>query len=803
MTTYYGIKDGEEYKPWLWSLSSAQYAGKHGLTRRDGLAKCNGTAVYARDFQMAGALCAKSMEAPYAHAKILSMDTARAATVPGVRKIIKYDDPPIGVASFDGQRYPGALPTLPSENWWAGEICGAIVVADNEMACDEALKILYQDTEWEKLPFHLDCERALASDAAVIYPDLLKNNIYDEEIEEYGDVDSALQSSPNTIDVVIRQTADSAAVVQGACDFVKYLHDDEIEYWGNHETHFLFTSYTPVFLPWIKRVTGHGFVNAGVFGHVWGGLANHLMAARAAKETNGRPVKHLFDSAFYWLGDEVGTYKATIGYKDNGEVTAVKYHHINTGALADQLTQIRQSCKCENIYSKKTFPCQNLGAYHCYRHGANMVLTHVETFNQVANELKMDPTQVALINDGSLGHDMAWITENIKKVQGFDASRDSLKECLAIGKEAIGWDTKWHQPGIKKLENGSYHGIGFVWSHTWYHRPNDSNEPDDLKNRLPWGPLGLAVDAFGKVIVLGDNVEQGVNRDTTYASIIADEMGMKLEDVAFKFANEPAEQRTPFDFHSHADSRGMTTNSTMLGRLGKKAKDMVLSFAMQPRVIAGGWGGITPGNYPPLFPNKQPEELDIKDSVIYEIANPANQATVADLAAVFHTKMFVWDMVPDIDPELQTFSMGRQCHFMEVEVDPETGKVKVEKLVIVNDAGRLISPETYAGQQYGGAYMGFGRSTFEEVIFDPTDGVRLNDDLISYPVPVMNDIEGPIVCHQIETGLGYAAYGMIGVGENIGACVANLSRYAVHNAIGKWVDLCTSPKKILEALGKG
>lgn len=751
---------------------------------------------------MAGVLCAKSMEAPYAHARITSMDTTRAAAVPGVRKIIKWDDPPIGVASFDGQRYPGPMPTLPSENWWAGQVCGAIVIADNELACDDALKLLLQDTKWQRLPFHLDWDKALESNAEVLYPDMLKDNVFDEEIEEYGDVDSALKSSPNTLDVVIKQTPDTAAVVQGACDIVRYLHDDEIEYWGNHETHFLFPAYTPVFLPWIKRVTGHGFVNAGVFGHVWGGLASHLMAVRAAKETNGRPVRHTFDSAFYWLGDEFGTTKVAIGYKDNGEVIAVKCNHINAGALADQLTQIRQSCKCENIYSKKTFPCQNLGAYHCYRHGANMVLTLVEVFNRVADALGMDPTEVALINDGSLGHDMAWITENIKKRQGFDASRDSLKECLAVGKQAIGWSSNWHKPGTKKLDNGCYHGIGFVWSNTWYHRPNDSTEPDDLKNRLPWGPLGLAVEASGQVLVLGHNVEMGVNRDTTYAAILADEIGMKLDDVAFKFTNEPTEQRTPFEFHSHGDSRGMTTNSTMLGRLGRKAKEMILSFAVQPRLVAGGWG-VTPGNYPPLFPDKRPEELDIKDSMVFEIANPTNKFPVADIAAVFNTKMFIWDMAPDIDSSVETFSMGRQCHFMEVEVDPDTGKVKVNKLVMVNDAGKLISPETYAGQQYGGAYMGFGRSTFEEVIFDPSDGVRLNDDLINYPVPVMNDIEGPIECHQIETGLGYAAYGMFGVGENIGACVANLSRYAVHNAIGKWVDLCTSPKKILEALGKG
>jgi CO/xanthine dehydrogenase Mo-binding subunit len=97
--------------------------------------------------------------------------------------------------------------------------------------------------------------------------------------------------------------------------------------------------------------------------------------------------------------------------------------------------------------------------------------------------------------------------------------------------------------------------------------------------------------------------------------------------------------------------------------------------------------------------------------------------------------------------------------------------------------------------------MGIGRSNQEEVIWDPLEGVKLTDDLINYPIALMNDCEA-MECYQIETGLNYCAYGASGIGESGGANVCNLTRYAVHNAIGKWVDLKTKPDKILKALGK-
>jgi len=134
-------------------------------------------------------------------------------------------------------------------------------------------------------------------------------------------------------------------------------------------------------------------------------------------------------------------------------------------------------------------------------------------------------------------------------------------------------------------------------------------------------------------------------------------------------------------------------------------------------------------------------------------------------------------------------------------VDTATGMTYVTKIVIVNDVGKILNTDACEGQQYS-VYMGLGSSFREAVYFDPVTGVKLNDNLIGYPVPVMNDF-GLIDAHLIETGLGFGPYGMVGIGESNTACTRPMAGPAIYNAIGKWIDSYPiTPDKVLHALGK-
>lgn len=146
--------------------------------------------------------------------------------------------------------------------------------------------------------------------------------------------------------------------------------------------------------------------------------------------------------------------------------------------------------------------------------------------------------------------------------------------------------------------------------------------------------------------------------------------------------------------------------------------------------------------------------------------------------------------------------MCRQAHFLEVEVDPDTGQVEVTRVVNVNDVGKAISPEGVEAQMYGGTVMGVSRGVSEEMIWDPQTGVLLNGNLLDYKYATILDC-GPIDTPFIETGLGHGPYGASGIGEATATIIPALLGPAVYNAIGRWVDdFPITPDKVLKALGK-
>ncbi len=146
--------------------------------------------------------------------------------------------------------------------------------------------------------------------------------------------------------------------------------------------------------------------------------------------------------------------------------------------------------------------------------------------------------------------------------------------------------------------------------------------------------------------------------------------------------------------------------------------------------------------------------------------------------------------------------MSRQAHFIELEVDTETGEVLVTNLVCVNDLGHIFNRPGAEAQQYGGAIMGLGRSATEEKIYCPSTGVGLNFDNIGYHIGTMNDYP-EVECILNECHLGYSSYGACGIGENTGAALSCITAGAIYNATGKWaLDYPLTPNKILKAPGK-
>ena len=166
----------EEYKPWTWKIPEGFSPVEYSKPRHDAHDKLSGQAVYTRDLDFPGMLYAKILTSPYAHARIVSMDTSKAEALTGVRDILKFDDPDIALENSTGGYCASQynILTLPSTSDFYQHPMGVVVVADSEEICDRALRLI--EIKWEEQPFILDMEESLKPDAPKIMPEVLRLN---------------------------------------------------------------------------------------------------------------------------------------------------------------------------------------------------------------------------------------------------------------------------------------------------------------------------------------------------------------------------------------------------------------------------------------------------------------------------------------------------------------------------------------------------------------------------------------------------------------------------------------------------
>ena len=789
------------------------HVGKHGIRRKDGQEKASGLAKYTMDVHLPGMLYMRFLTSPYPHAEINSMDTSKAEALPGVRAILRYDDPEVQVKEDCGGHGMSIRLPLPRVAHFQGEEVGAAVAADTELIAEQALNVI--EVEWEERPFNLDPEEALKPDSPLTNPEELPEGNLEAQYESgRGDVEKGFAEADRIIEFRTRRYQHTYVSPERPCGVWRW-NGQYPEIWVKHQRpHIIKRAVSSWFggIP-MNKIQLHILYQGATFGGwtQFGWSVGPYYCAAILSRRTLRPVKWIFTRRedFYGGSMDEGVYDFKIGAKKDGTITAVRakavYSNPAWGGQGPAL-HFEECTKIPNVYGKRSIVQTNKGpntAVRCEQLPNCLTLTLV--FDHVAAELGLDPIEVALKNDGVHGHDMAQFNER-KAEMGFSI-RDSLKECVEKGKAAIGWDEKWHPPGTKKLPSGKMHGIAFTWNHEW----EDSAGSGEMAIRIERND--------GTASILGMRCDNGVNAETAYCQVAADELGMRIEDVHYR-----PQIDTGFFTMTPDSSTNMSINGFAVRHAARILKQKILKAATSPRAVTQR------GSYPPFFPEMKPEDLDIKDSVIYCKADPSKRLTLRELVGTagdegplsfyeifgtprnpfseplfahsYHVQVgaYRWDSkgaYKSVRPRLI-----RQAHLLEVEVDTETGEVEVTKVVNVNDVGKVISWETCHGQQYGGTYMGVGRGLTEEIIHDPVTGVMLNGSLLDYKIATMGDI-GPIDTILLETGLGYGPYGLCGIGEDVATVIPALLGPAVYNATGKWIgDYPITPDKVLQALGK-
>ena len=820
------MADSDTFRPWTWRSPEDPTEAGRSMPRQDAYERVSGEAVYTRDVRLPGMLVAKILTSPYAQARIANMDIRQAAALDGVRDMLRYDDPDIAFDNVTGcssaSKYN--ILTLPGTGDFYQHPMGIAVVADSEEICDRALRLI--KIEWEEHPFILDMEESLKPTAPKIMPEVLRldptakePNTVQLEASEIGDVAKGFAEADTIIEYEIKRAINTSAGVEAMVCIAQW-RGDFLDLWLHHQhdmgeilsSESVFSGawdlvgrdeasrpiinpdsrpasrkdYQPPFAHWSKITIAYPFQ-----GSVFGGLSwlaysyNFIrLAIKLAGRANGRPVKLIYDeSNFYCGGDESGNYTCKVGAKKDGTITA--YHWNMVGVRNPAKDKTPECTTIRNVRSTQQWAFTNRGYVESVRHGAPACVPHNVMFDRVAAEFGLDPTEVALKNDGCSGHDWDWVTQ-YQKDNGFP-QRQSLREVISRGKEGIDWNKKWHPPGTKQLPNQKMHGLGFMSINEW---------GAGLAGILAAGYACLIL-RDGKVAIVGMRCDPGVDTESGYRRCVASEMGLKFEDTVIQ---ERRSDNHVYHFAEPGGSYGTISTTPQLILGARQLKQKILQYAVAPR----------PKNAP-FFPGKKSEDLDIRESMVFEKANPDNRKSVAEVANAFWNAepAIAHPVVPDLTgltsegkPDARLYVMSRQAHFIEVEVDTETGEIAVVDLVCVNDVGHAYNPRGAHGQQYGGAYMALGRNVTEEKICCPRTGVGLNYDHIGYHLGTMNDY--PVIqCILNESHQGYSAYGACGIGENVGASLSAILAGAVYNAIGKWVlDFPITTDKVLRALGK-
>ncbi|MDR3148637.1 MAG: molybdopterin-dependent oxidoreductase [Oscillospiraceae bacterium] len=775
--------------------------GKPNLPGLTSYAMATGVAKFGSDFTVPDMLFAKILRSPYAHARVLSIDSAVALAIPGVTDVVKWDDPIFSEVGNDPMA--GTKPSfLLNEAHKEGQEVGAIVIAESEALCEEGLRAL--KIEWEELPFIVDIEKGLDPDFPAIRgqeydesgtygaPTITKEGHpwmvqhYPEDPRKVGNVswstksdgdvakgwseaDFVLEYDVNVHDVVSLLPNPQASVAWWS-EQNMYKHGETLRIEGAVGRRGMIAQMYG--LP-ADNVIQEGLFQGGKYCD-WGLRMSQEITPLLSKKA-GKPVRccNTREENFDMCVNERHAH-IRLGVKKNGLITAVEDSTvIDHGApnSSEMTTYDRDwngyySLKCENIIQRYTIVDSNRSfMYTCGQfvpYSWDMITVGLYL---ISEKLGIDPTEIARLN-----------------LHGPDSQKDtrpvpSFEACLEEGKKLMDW--QWHKAGTKRLPDGRLHGAAFRYQmcprHAFLQYFTKLEYRDGVVHLPTQGPIA---GWFGT---------------ECFTMIAAEELGLNYEDIC-----------VDYDYRAqHTDEAGGSDGVTGHGWIVKECanilKKKILDAAVREAEIEiTRFGPVEMPKPPSPIKGYTADELDIADGKVFVKSDPSrfvpfSSATSETITAEYggNSPKAAWST--EFGRKLDTMNTS----WCEVAVDEETGEVEILKYGVVIDPGKVIRRTSLESQIDQVVYFSQGAQLLEEYILDPETGVKLNANMIDYRKPTTLDV--PVVDKGVlETRAGNGAYGASGIAHNLAN--SHMIVTAIHNAIGVWVDPPATPDRVIKAL---
>jgi xanthine dehydrogenase YagR molybdenum-binding subunit len=711
------------------------------VPRIDAPERVTGRARYTADITRPGMLHAVILRSTIPRGTIRSIDTSVATKMPGVVDMLGPGDAPAGTRLFA------------REILYAGQPVAA-VCADTERAARNAAHAIA--VAYDVLPFAVTFDDATAKNAPNVRP---KGNVMEHAplVISRGDTDAGLRAA----DVVIRREYRTPVQLHTALEphgAVAEWEGDRLTVWESTQGIFRVRENVAKALGiTLSKVRVIKDYMGGGFGAKNGAGPHTYVAALFAKR-QGRAVRCLNDREAEQTdagNRPSSTQRVTIGAKKDGTLTAI-FASIDvplgiSGWEGGPGQIYHEMYACPNVRTEETFAYVNASGMAAFR-GPGYVegAFGLEcAMNALAKELKLDAVALRKKN----------FTKREPR-QDRPYSGNNLLECYKEGSRAFGWKTEDRRP---KTENRVRVGRG-VAAQVW---PTGGGPPAYAL---------LRINSDATIDVLSGTQDLGTGARTVLSQIAAESLGAKLSDVRAIIGDT---ESLPYTGNSWGS---MTTAS-----VGPAVRVAAEDARHQLFEAAAAMLDAKPG------------DLEAHDSRIV-VRDTDRSMTFAEVTAKLGNVMIIGKGSRGPNPA-DTAIMTFGVQFAEVEVDIDTGVVRVLRIVAAHDAGRIINPTLAESQLEGGIIQGLGYALFEERVLDATLGLVMNPTMHDYKIPTMADI--PSIDAFFVAGADPVANhtGARGIAEPPVIPTAPAIAAAVSDAIGVEVtEIPLTPWRVLAAL---
>lgn len=749
------------------------------IPKMDAEEKVTGKAIYIHDLKVPGMLYGKILYSPHPHARILRIDTSEAEKLPGVKAVLTgYNTPPIKFGF-----YKDNSPLKANKVRSYRDEVAAVAAIDPDIA-EEAINLIR--VEYEILPAIFDPEEAMKEGAPLIHEEHLggkekkPTNVLNLPWRLIaGDVDEARKNSDYVAEDRFKVTWVAHCCLGTSGCVAQFDLKNNLTMYSNTQIPSLaqkdyLDALSAMGLQG-KKVRVIKAMIGGGFGSKLDTYAYEYIAILLAHKTR-KPVKIIFtreEEFFATSPRQPAIIHIAQGCTKDGKLTFRDIRMtLDNGAYTSwgattpsvmmmpisslyKVPNVRYVAKC--VYTNNTYS-QAMRGY-----GNPQATFAIDSQIDILAEMAgIDPLDFRLRNANTPGE----VTP-----QNFKINTCGLRECIDVVAQKLDW----------RQNRGRSDGRGIGMASMIHVGGGARVYKSDGCGTI------IKIDDFGTVNVITGATDMGQGAETVIAQIVAEEMGVRVEDVVVTHTDTDI---CPWDVGAHASRTTFVAGNSARGA-ARKIKEQLLEVAAKSL-------------------GESPENLDIRDRVIFSKKDPEKKSPLGKVLRAAHYaaggKMVMAEHFYDppnenLDKEFKgnlsvTYAYG--THGVEVEVDKETGQVKILKYIAAHDVGRAINPMLLEGQVYGGATMGIGYALTERLILQ--NGKVMNPNFLDYKMLTAKDVPN-IETIVIETDDPSGPFGAKGIGEPGLVPTAPAIANAIYDAIGVRIkELPITPEKVLAAL---